>query len=840
MASVAVTIDNMTVEVEEGTTVFEAARAAGIHIPGICAMPGINHTPGACRLCLVKIEGMRGFPSSCTTPASDGMVVHTDTEQLRELRGNILGLMLLEHPGGCLVCSRRELCDEFRPAAEKAGRTTGCHTCSSKDVCEVRSLSEELGVCRLPVPPNYHNRPIERNDPFIDRDLNLCILCGRCVQICKHKHGTAIIDFVGRSSECRIGQAFGRSLKDAGCRFCGSCVDVCPTGSLSDRYSKWFGKPESWVETTCIFCDGGCALAVGVKNAAGVTAHSVDEDMPLCVLGRFGTAEFLNGVRRLRKARVRVGSVLREKSMDEAVQAVADGLREFTGSRFACVCDGSISLEDRYVFRKFTEKAMKSPNYIELTADTRGYARTSLPEGVEAVMVAGDLLDPGAVESARFLVVLDCYPTAAADKADVVLPVAVLAETEGTVRDSTGNARPLFVACEAPGDARQDWRIVSQIASGIVDDGFNFRDIREIAREADLPRAELYRKRTEAPPAGADRALRRAWFRGHLLDSLIGGLRELPVEGVPAPEEAGPAALDASSCPEAGERLFEIQKKREISPNNHEIVFYAPAVARKALPGQFVIVMADETSERVPYTLCGWDESSGTITLIVQEKGQSSRKLALMREGDAAAHIVGPLGTSIEIKNYGTVILAGGCYGIGAVRPIARAMKQAGNRVVVISEARSRWVAYYERELAEEADEFIQATVDGSSGVKGHAVDVVVEKLAAGESVDLIVSIGCPFMMMIMAGETRPYGVKTLAALNPIMVDGTGMCGACRVTVGDKTRFACVDGPFFDAHEIDWNELKDRRNAYSPEEIRSLQHTEPVERIHHACEGACK
>jgi NAD(P)H-flavin reductase len=215
--------------------------------------------------------------------------------------------------------------------------------------------------------------------------------------------------------------------------------------------------------------------------------------------------------------------------------------------------------------------------------------------------------------------------------------------------------------------------------------------------------------------------------------------------------------------------------------------------------------------------------------------GQSSRKLALLREGDAVSHLVGPLGVPLEIEKYGTVLLAGGCYGIGAIVPIARAMKEAGNRVIVVVEARSSYMHYYREKLEAVSDELIQTTIDGSMGVKGHAVDVIAQKLKEGEKVDCVVAVGCPFMMMLVGQETKPQGVKTVAALNPIMLDGTGMCGACRVTVGEETKFACVDGPFFDAHLIDWDELWDRRAAYRFEEVQSLGRTEPV--IHQRCEA---
>ncbi len=278
--------------------------------------------------------------------------------------------------------------------------------------------------------------------------------------------------------------------------------------------------------------------------------------------------------------------------------------------------------------------------------------------------------------------------------------------------------------------------------------------------------------------------------------------------------------------------MFEIRAKREVAPNVHELVIRAPAIAKKAQPGQFAILMVDEKSERVPYTLCDWDPQAGTITLVVQEVGQSSRKLVLLNSGDHVAHLVGPLGAPLEIEPYGTVALAAGCYGIGAILNIGRAMKAAGNRVLAIVEADSHYLHYYRAELEVVCDEFVQTTIDGSDGAKGHSADVIKRKLEGGERLDRVIAVGCPFMMMLVSASTKPFGVKTLAALNPIMLDGTGMCGACRVTVGGQTLFACVDGPYFDAHEIDWGELFDRKAAYSDEEIQAVARTDAVQRRH--------
>jgi NAD(P)H-flavin reductase len=282
--------------------------------------------------------------------------------------------------------------------------------------------------------------------------------------------------------------------------------------------------------------------------------------------------------------------------------------------------------------------------------------------------------------------------------------------------------------------------------------------------------------------------------------------------------------------------MFKILEKREIAPNTHEVVIAAPKIARKVLPGQFVILMVDESSERVPYTLSDWDPDKGTITLVVLEVGQSSRKLALRRAGEEVLHVVGPLGQPLEIKEFGTVALTAGCYGIGAIVGIARALREAGNRVITITEARSHYMHYYAEELGGVSDELIRTTIDGSEGIQGHAVKALLQMLEGGTKLDLVIAVGCPFMMMLVSRDTQPSQTPTIVALNPIMLDGTGMCGACRVTVGEKMKFACVDGPFFDGHQVDWDELWDRRAAYDQDEILALERTDPVdERAHHSC-----
>jgi NAD(P)H-flavin reductase len=266
---------------------------------------------------------------------------------------------------------------------------------------------------------------------------------------------------------------------------------------------------------------------------------------------------------------------------------------------------------------------------------------------------------------------------------------------------------------------------------------------------------------------------------------------------------------------------MQIVERSEIAPNVHTCKVRAADIAAKAQPGQFIIVIPDEFSERTPITISDWDADEGTISFIFLDIGSSTNSLARMHAGDEIYSLTGPLGQPFDIKKYGKVALLGGCYGIGGIYPAAKAMKQAGNRVICYSEARSSFLLYWNEKLEGAADEVRYATADGSQGFKGHAHDSLEEDLKNGEAYDLVLVVGCTFMMYRVSQVTRPYGVKTIVSMNPIMIDGTGMCGACRIEVGGTTKFACVDGPHFDGHEVNWEVILSRRKAYLEEEIVS-------------------
>ena len=239
----------------------------------------------------------------------------------------------------------------------------------------------------------------------------------------------------------------------------------------------------------------------------------------------------------------------------------------------------------------------------------------------------------------------------------------------------------------------------------------------------------------------------------------------------------------------------------------------APLIARSRKAGHFVIVRVGKKGERVPYTIASADKNRGTITLVVQRVGKSSEKLCLLEPGENITDMVGPLGKATHIENFGTVVCAGGGVGVAPMLPIMEAMKNAGNRVISVIAARTKELVILEEMVREYSDEVIIMTDDGSYGEKGLITDGV-EKVIQQENVNLCITIGPAIMMKFVSKMTKKYEVPTVASLNTIMVDGTGMCGACRVTVGGETKFVCIDGPEFDAHEVDFDEMLMRLNAY--------------------------
>jgi ferredoxin--NADP+ reductase len=286
--------------------------------------------------------------------------------------------------------------------------------------------------------------------------------------------------------------------------------------------------------------------------------------------------------------------------------------------------------------------------------------------------------------------------------------------------------------------------------------------------------------------------------------------------------------------------MFPIQEAAFLAPDVKRFTIEAPRIARKRKAGQFVILRLHAHGERIPLTIADSDPEQGTITIIVQGIGKTTKLLNMLGTGDAILDLVGPLGKPSEIEVYGTVVVIGGGVGAAIAYPTAKAMKEAGNRVIAILGGRTKELVILESELGAISDELLITTDDGSAGHKGLVIDPLRELIDAGRKLDLVLAIGPVRMMQAVAETTRPHAIKTIVSLNAMMVDGTGMCGGCRVLTTQGVQFACVDGPEFDAHQVDFDLLARRNRTYLKAESEALQRflenpQHDLDRLHESC-----
>ena len=269
--------------------------------------------------------------------------------------------------------------------------------------------------------------------------------------------------------------------------------------------------------------------------------------------------------------------------------------------------------------------------------------------------------------------------------------------------------------------------------------------------------------------------------------------------------------------------MAKILKKEVLAPNIKKFVVLAPEVAQKALPGQFVIVRVCEEGERIPLTIADFDKKKGTVTIVFQEVGKTTYHLGTLNEGEEILDFVGPLGKPSEIEKFGTVCCIGGGVGTPEIYPVARALKEIGNYIIVIIGARTKELVIMENEMRKVADEIYITTDDGSYGMKGLVTDALKKLLVENKKIDRVIAVGPVIMMKAVSELTKEYNIKTIVSLNPMMLDGTGMCGICRVEIGGETKFACVDGPEFDGHLVNYDLLMARLRTYLEEEKISLK-----------------
>ena len=389
---ITITFNGQEVKTQPGKNVLEAAIAAGVYIPYLCYHPGMK-SYGACRMCVVSVEGQRGFPASCTLPASDGMKVQTESEEVNDLRKSVMEMLIAEHPNGCLTCHRIDICGPTDVCLRHVSVNDRCVTCPKNERCELKDTVRYLGMS-LESPLNYKYReiPLEVADPFYDRDYNLCIVCARCVRACEELRGDDAIGLTERSGQSLVGTSFGTSLLESGCEFCGACIDVCPVGALVERDHKW-DKPKKVERTVCPLCPVGCQMNMeydgdGTLIRAVPEINSPSNHGQACFKGKFGL-QFVNDAQRLHTPLIRKDGILEEATWDEALSVVATRLARYSGESFAFLTSPNSTNEEHYLAQKFSRITMKSNN-IDQTSNTQpelvsgleqslGYAGASNP-----------------------------------------------------------------------------------------------------------------------------------------------------------------------------------------------------------------------------------------------------------------------------------------------------------------------------------------------------------------------------------------------------------------------------------------------------------------------------
>ena len=367
---ITISIDGQEITTQTGKMVLEAAIDSGIYIPYLCYHSGMKPF-AACRMCVVAVEGGRGFPASCTLPVQDGMKVRTESQEVQELRRSVMEMLIAEHPNGCLTCHRVDICGPSDVCLRHVSVNDRCVTCPKNERCEFKDTVRYLGMeLESPLEYQYKQIPLEVSDPFYDRDYNLCITCGRCVRVCEEIRGDDAIGFTQRSGRALVGTSFGDSLLESGCEFCGACLDVCPVGALVERDNKW-EKAKKIVSAICPHCPVGCSLNLEI-NANDSLIRVIPElnssvnRGQACFKGKFGLG-FVNNDSRLKTPLVRKDNILEESTWEEALDLIASKLMQYRGNTSALIAAPDSTNEELYLAQKFGRVAMGTNNIDQST-----------------------------------------------------------------------------------------------------------------------------------------------------------------------------------------------------------------------------------------------------------------------------------------------------------------------------------------------------------------------------------------------------------------------------------------------------------------------------------------
>ncbi len=473
-------INNKQVAFEEGETVLEAATKADIYIPTLCARPDLPSF-GACRLCIVDVERGRKYPNSCTLPASEGMVVKTETPELQVVRRNVFELILSEHPNYCIVCNDRSDCNKLRHGEVKAGRVTGCHTCSYKDRCELLTLADYFQIQNVRYPLVYRNLPLEREDPFLVRDYNLCILCARCIRACQDVLGYSAIALTNRGHDTKVGTLLGMSHVESGCVFCGHCIDVCPTGALIARSSQGIGTPDQSVQTTCVLCSEGCQMVVDVKWDKVVNVHppyELSATRDYCVKGRFCIPALMNGQDRLKYPLIIRTGFKKEPypvSWDEALKYAAENMKKYNPEEIGFFGSPFLTNESIFVLSKFANK-ISSNNIAYNDEELQQLAK----RGLKVLYMSHQSEELVNINNLELLILQDIYYSPFCESASVVFPTTTFTEEEGTKTGKDFVKNVVHKSVEPPGMALPSWVITSRLAQAMELEGFSYTSLDDV------------------------------------------------------------------------------------------------------------------------------------------------------------------------------------------------------------------------------------------------------------------------------------------------------------------------------------------------------------------------
>ena len=432
---ITISFDGVEVKTQPGKMVLEAAMEGGIFLPYLCYHPGMKPF-AACRMCVVGVEGGRGYPAACALPVTDGMKIRNEVEDVQALRRSVMEMLVAEHPQGCLNCHRVDICGPTDICLRHVSINDRCVTCPKNERCELKDTVRYLGMnLESPLEYKYRNIPLELGDPFYDRDYNLCIVCGRCVRACEELRGDDAICFVDRAGTALVGTSFGTSLLESGCEFCGACIDVCPVGALVETEHKW-EKPARTEPAICPLCPVGCQLNLEVNFSGGFVRAVPEINAPsnrgqACFRGKFGL-EFINHTGRLQTPLIRKEGVLEEATWDEALDYVASRLTEYRGEKFALLTAPDCTNEEHYLAQKFCRVAMQSNN-VDQTSNTQAELVLGLETSLGYPAATNSIWD---LENSGCILVFNCNVTEEHNVVGVPIKRAARNSTDLVVIDS--------------------------------------------------------------------------------------------------------------------------------------------------------------------------------------------------------------------------------------------------------------------------------------------------------------------------------------------------------------------------------------------------------------------